>query len=208
MGLKLITAPTELPVTLAQAKLHLREDASDYDSQIQLMLEAAISYVDGPNGFLGRALIDQTWDYYLDTFAQIQSTLGGKGFIELPLPPLISVTSVNYTDSAGNEQTLPTTSYVVDDSTKPARIALTSTGNWPTISNEFKSIRIRFRAGYLDQTVSPAVSAVPGQIKAAILLLVGSLYENRETEVVGTVVNRLPVFENLLRPYRVYLSLA
>jgi hypothetical protein len=107
------------------------------------------------------------------------------------------------------EQEFPSSSYTVDSSSYPARIALKSSASWPTISDAFNAVRIRFRAGYLDQTVSPAVPNVPGSIKAAILLCVGSLYENRENEVVGTVVNRLPwAAEQLLRPHRVYLSLA
>lgn len=209
MGLKRVTSPVGFPVTLAQAKQQLREDSSDFDDQINLFIEAATMHVDGPNGFLGRALLQQTWDYNLDSFAELQRTLLGKNYIELPLPPLIQVLGVFSTDSDGAETEFPTSSYLVDTSSQPARIALKTTANWPAAAEEFTSVRIRFTAGYVDQTVSPAVDAVPGPIKAAILMLLATLYENRETFVVGTIVSSMPwAAEQLLRPYRVYLSLA
>ena len=209
MGLKQVIRPSGFPVTLTEAKVHLREDSSDFDSHIDALIEASTQYVDGPNGFLGRALLDQTWDYYLDSFTDIQTTLLGKNYIELPLPPLIQILGIFSTSSAGVETEFDSSKYLVDASSQPARVALKTAANWPTAAEEFSSIRIRFRAGYLDQTVSPAVGAVPGPIKAAILLTLGALYDQREVQVVGTIVSKLPwAAEQLLRPYRVYLSMA
>jgi len=209
MGLKLVTAPVGFPVTLTEAKWHLREDSSDFDDQINAMIEAATQYADGPNGFLGRALLEQTWDYFLDSFADVITPTIGSSFIELPLPPLLQVIGVYYMNNAGVEVEFAASNYVVDDSAQPARISLKSAASWPTVVDQVNAVRIRFRAGYLDQTVSPAVEAVPGPIKAAILMTLGTLYENRENQVVGAIVFKLPwAAEQLLRPYRVYLSLA
>lgn len=210
MGLKLVTAPTSEPVTLEQAKAHLREDSNDFNDQIEVFIEAATAYADGPSGFLGRALIDQTWDFYLDAFPAV-TVVGSRNVyaIEIPLPPLIEVLGVFYLDSNGVEQTFDAASYTVDDASEPARIVLGSTGSWPTIQEAANAVRIRFRAGYLDQGVSPAVDNVPGSIKAAILIMVGDLYQNRESSVIGQTVTKIPwSAEALLRRHRIYLSLA
>lgn len=186
-----VTAPADSPVTLAEAKAHLHVDHSDEDTLIQLLIEAATDYVDGPYGFLGRALIDQTWDYYADAFPD--------GAVYLPLPPLIEIEGVYYL-SGGAEAEF--TDYVLDEAT--GRL----TGTWPTADDETNAVRIRFRAGYLDTSVSPATANVPASIRAAILIHVADLYENRESQVAGTV-NQLPwSAEQLLRRYRYHLALA
>jgi len=204
MGLKLVTAPTELPITLDQAKQQCRAtEFTDDDELIGLFIDAAVDFADGPSGFLGRALIDQTWDYYLDAFP------ASDGSIEIPLPPLIDVVGLFYQDSAGNEQEWTSTNYVVDSSGNPGKISLASGTSWPTPIDQSGAVRIRFRAGYLDQGVSPAVANVPGAIKAALLIHVADLYANRESSIVGQTVEKLPwSAENLLRRYRFYLGMA
>lgn len=196
MALKRVSAPTDTPVSLAEAKAHLRVDHDDEDILISALIDAATEHVDGPRGVLGRAMIDQTWDYYLDEFPDAE--------IELPLPPLIEVLGVYYQTSTGEEEF---TAYEVDDASEPARLSLNS-GSWPTASTVKNAVRIRFRAGYLDTGVSPAVAAVPNPIKAAMLLYIGDLYAHRETQV-DNRIGQLPwSAEQLLRPHKFSLSFA
>ena len=68
MALTLITAPTVSPISLQQAKDHLRISHSDDDDKVQLCIDAATSFVDGEDGFLGRCLVTQTWELTIDTF--------------------------------------------------------------------------------------------------------------------------------------------
>lgn len=207
MALKRITPPANMPITLAEAKKHLREDSDDFNEQIEAFIEAAVDFVEGPTGFLGRALIDQEWDLYLDAFPC--SIDARPNEIEIPLPPLISVSGVYYLDSDGVEQTFSASSYTVDTASEPGRVMLKSAGSWPTIQQAANAVRVRFRAGYLDQTVSPAEDDVPGTIKAAILILVGDLYANRESQVVGVSVAKLPwSAEALLRTKRIHKGFA
>lgn len=210
MGLKLVTDAEDWPITLEQAKAHLREDSSDFDEQIEAYIDAATAYADGPGGYLGRALIDQTWDLYLDSFP-CPRWEGSRRIdaIEIPLPPLIEVIGVFYLDSSGTEQPVSDSNYTVDPASEPGRIVLKSGSSWPTIQQGANAVRVRFRAGYLDQTVSPAVDAVPGTIKAALLIMVGDLFSNRESSVVGASVSKIPwSAEALLRRHRIYLSMA
>src|SRR5439155_124697 len=84
-----------------------------------------------------------------------------RGHIEIPLPPLIEVEGVFYLDSNGDEQEMDATLYTVDDASQPARIALKPAASWPVTEYVENAVRVRFRAGYLDQTQSPPVDAVP-----------------------------------------------
>lgn len=201
MGLILITPPTIEPVTIVEAKAHLRVISSDDDTLISALIAAARMNVEG---WLGRALIGQTWDLYLDEFP----TDTFKG-IEIPLPPLISIDSVKYDDTSGVEQTMNPSSYYVDVASQPGWLVPTGSGaSWPTTIDAINSVRIRFTAGYVTND-SPPVGSVPQDIKSGLLLVLGSLYEHRESQIVGTIANKLPLgVEYLLRRHRVLLGMS
>ena len=206
MGLKLVTAASEYPVSRAQAKAHLREDSDDYNDQIDAMIAAA---TDEAEGFQGRALIDQTWDLYLDAWPD-SAWQGVRRVYEIriPKPPLIEVGGVYYLDSAGVEQPLDPALYTVDTMNEPGRVVLKS-GSWPTLPDLANAVRVRFRAGYVDKSGSPAVGEVPKTTFAAILIIVGDLYANRESVVLGQTVAKVPyAAEALLRRHRFDLSMA
>jgi len=198
MGLKLISPPATTPVSLALAKAQVRVVNTASDELLSLHLEAATDRVER---WLGRALIDQTWDLFLDEFPAADAV------IEIPRPPLIEVEGVFYLDGDGAEQEM-TEGFVVDAESAPARIAL-STTSWPTAQAVANAVRVRYRAGYLDLTVSPAEANVPAAIRAGVLLYVGDLYEHRATLVVGDQPAKLPGYcEDMLRAYRVELGCA
>lgn len=203
MPLKIIVPPEIFPVTLAEAKQHLRVDDSDNDDKIELCIQAATRYADGPRGFLARALITQTWELVLDRFPDFE--------MQIPLPPLQEVLSVKYDDTAGDEQTLSADDYSVDNVSEPGWIVPVTSG-WPTILEAINTVRVRFIAGYAPTDgISPVNLAenVPQDIKAAILLHVGALYEHRETTVVGSTAVQLPWgAEQLLRAHRMHLGMA
>lgn len=213
MGLRLITAPATTPISLDQAKAHLRVVDNDEDDLITALIIAATDYVET---LLGRALIDQTWELVLDAFPASDpfatDTIPdiADGAIKIPKPPLIEVISINYADESGNDQVVASSSYYVDTTSRygwvvPQGGALA----WPATINAINSVRIRFRAGFLDSGSSPPVENIPKSITAAMFLLIGALYENREQTVVATIANKLPwgVDELLLR-YRVDMSMA
>lgn len=193
MGLKLITPPAATPIALADAKAHLRVDFADDDASITAYLNAAVDYVDGPGGFLGRALVKQTWQLTLDAFPCANNP------IELPLPPLISVAEVK-----NGSAVLDPSQYRVDTASEPGRVFAAS--SWPSLS-EGDQVSITFTAGYVQG--APEAEAVPFSIKAAILLLLGTLYENRASVVIDQSAIVMPwAAEQLLRRYRFDLSIA
>lgn len=197
MAVRVITPPTEYPLTLAEVKAHLRVDHTDEDTMITAYLAAATAHAEK---FMGRALITQTLELVLDSFYDAQ--------IMIPMPPLQSVVSVRYDDAAGDEQTLvENTDYVVDTASQPGWVVAVDE-TWPTTIDTVNSVRIRFIAGYATAD-SPPVENVPFDIKAAILLMTGSLYEHRETMIAGVSVAMMPwSAEQLLRQHRVELALA
>src|SRR5262245_32745258 len=197
MALRLITAPTVEPLTLAETKQHLRVDHDDDDDLIAAYIAAAVSYCDGEYGFLGRALVTQTWELVLDNFPLHE--------IKIPLPPLQSVESIKYDDSAGDEQVVATDSYWVDAASEPGWI-VPATAGWPTaVLDAVNSVRVRFVAGYDPTTDSPPDyrANVPRAVKQAMLLQVGQFYQQREDVVIGVNAVRLSWgAEALLRPFR------
>ena len=185
---KIITPPEFLPVTLQEAKDHLRVDHADEDALIESLIMAA---VDSVEGYTRRAIVTRLVDVYFDAFSAL---------MEMPLSPLKSVESITYIDADGITQTLADTEYNVYTSRTPGAIGPAYGKTWPSVQCQKDAITVRIQAGYGD-----AWNTVPPAVRAAILLMIGHLYENREAVIVGQAVNTLPLaVDALLAPYRVY----
>lgn len=185
MPAKLITPPTLEPVTLQEAKDHLRVTTTDEDALISELITSARQQAET---FLRRALLTQTWALYLDSFPDQ---------IELPNSPVQSVTSIKYIDVDGVEQTLSTLQYDVHTQNEPALIVPAYGKTWPSIRSQLNAITVEFVAGWQIQ------QSVPGPIKSALLLIIGHLYENRENAS-PLNMHQLPYGANaLLFPYRI-----
>lgn len=192
MSLTIATSPTENPISDAEAKAHLRVDHTDDDTFIGTLVDAATQYLDGPAGILGRALVTQTWDLYLDEWP--------ANAIRIPLAPLASVTSINYVDISTEAETgWAATNYQVDTHSTIGWAVYASSATLPTLMDTINAVRVRFIAGY------GAAAAVPAPIHAAIKLIVGFWYENRGDEVAADPLN-IPGVRSLLMPYRVAWS--
>lgn len=183
MNLKLVTAPAAEPVTATEAKTHCRITGTDQDSVITILISAAREMAEA---ITRRALITQTWDMYLDRFERV---------IDVPLPPLQSVTSVTYTDTAGDSQTAASSLYDVDLAGN--RIILKDDQVWPDTLIHENSVIVRFVAGY-----GAAGTAIPQPIKQAILMLIGHFYENREVSAPIQITQVPMAADWLLSPYR------
>jgi uncharacterized phiE125 gp8 family phage protein len=177
---KLITAPTVEPFTVDEAKSHCRIDLDD--TNIVKWIKAARTKVEQDTG---RALLPQTWDLFLDApwpTAVHWSTLPWPSCafsgIDVPYPPLASVTSINVTDPSGAETVWNASNYLVDTASEPGRIALSDTGTWPTNLRMFQPIRVRFVAGW----ATPLL--IPSDLLQAMALWVGWFSEHREPSAV------------------------
>jgi uncharacterized phiE125 gp8 family phage protein len=188
MNLKIITAPTIEPVSLAEAKLHLRVTTDEDNNLISSLITVAREICEN---ITNRALATQTLELSLDRFP--------NGNIVLPYPPLISVTSIYYKNSAGvNTQWLPITEYIVDTAKEPGEIVLAYGKSYPSFTEyPTNAIKIIFIAGY--------TTDIPLSIKQAMLILCSHFYENREEFVIGQTVTKIPrAVDSLLYPYRIF----
>lgn len=181
-----ITPPAPV-VTWAQAAAHLNLGTDDTDKvYVEGLIEAATSALDGPEGWLGRALGQQTLEVRFDSFLDQ---------IVLPYPPTISITSVGYVDQAGAAQVVSSTAYeLIGRGVFPVYGAA-----WPSARWQRNALTIRYLAGY--------ATGVPAAIRHAILLMVGDLYRFRETVVPSANASKVPIAANveaLLSTFRVY----
>lgn len=190
MKTNLVTEPAIEPLTLQEAKDHIRVDGVVDDSYIEPLIKVAR---EATERYLGRALITQTWDLFMDRFPWPQT------FLEIHTPPLQSVTTVKYIDNDGAQQTLSSSIYTVDTNAEMGTLELAFNQVWPSIRDVSNAVEIRFIAGYGDNAED-----VPEGIKQAMQMLIGHLYERREMTIVGVAINQVPnSFHWLLNPYKV-----
>ena len=184
MGLKLITAPTELPVSLAEMKEHLHYTLDDQDARITSLIHVAREAAETETD---RALCPQGWKLTLDGFPS------GQTLIRIPKPPLESIDSVLYTDPAGNVQTLDPADYQVDTDSEPGRIAPASGLAWPETHPEaLGAVAVIFTAGW------QAANQVPAEIKHAMKLLVGHWFVNLEAVTTEDIPRRMTLAVHML----------
>jgi len=183
--LYLKTAPTTEPVTRAEALKHCRIETTSDNSLVDSLITASRRYVEK---ITKRQLITATWIYYLDEFPEE---------ILIPRPPLISVTSIKYINTSGVETTVSASDYTVDTYSEPARIIPAYGESWPTPRAHINVVYVEYSAGY------GAAASVPEELKSAIKLLMGHLYENREATTELNLTELPMAFYSLLMPYRV-----
>lgn len=172
----------DLLIQIELVKKHLRVEHEDDDDLISLYAEAVAGWLDGPAGWLGRALGQQT--LRVDGPPQCGAVLA------LPYPPVTEVVAISYSGADGADVIVPPSDYDV----RANRVRLVG-GSWPGAE-----LSVEFVAGYTPATL-------PRAIQAAMLLMIGDLYAFRQTSVVGTIsaeVKMTAAAEALLTPYRVW----
>lgn len=188
MSLKLITPPAFEPVTLEEARLHSHAIGGVVD-QDALTVGRIISARRWVETHTARALVTQTWDWSIDRFA---------GVLKPPIAPLQSVTSITYTDTAGNPIALAATEFTVDDDPDGARLVPAFGKSWPSTLGHINDVTVRFVAGYA------TLADIPRELRSAMLLIVSELSERREEAIVGAPITAVVLSaERLVFPYRV-----
>lgn len=183
----LIDPPAIEPVTLAEAKAHLRLTGSDDDDYVAAMITAARLHVESATR---RLLIDQTWRFYRDDWPP-----GGR--LDLPIAPVTAVTAVTVYDDAGEPTVLAPGAWLLDAAAVPARLVFTAPR--PEPGRPINGIEIDVVAGS-----GASGLAVPQPLRLAIMTLVARWYEDREGLAYGIVPSRVAgAFEALVAPFRV-----
>lgn len=161
------------PVTLQEAKDHLRVFHPSDDDMIERLIVAAR---EAAEQFTNRALVAASYRWVRTGF---------ESRFVLPLRPVESIDAVTYLDDDDVRQTVAADDYTFDAD----RMTLRPLDSWPSGTE----VNVEF-------TTDPG--EVPQAIKQGILMMVGDLYEQGNATIVGTIVAKNPAVDYLLWPYR------
>jgi uncharacterized phiE125 gp8 family phage protein len=190
VSLKLQTAAPGLPLSLAEAKLHLRVDIGEEDALITSMIAAAT--LDAEH-LMGRALMPQKWLLSLDSFPRQ---------ITLNRPPVTAVDAVTYASAGdGATSTMSPADYQLLSGNEYFGLVVPAFGKtWPAAAARPQSVQILFSTGYAD------AASVPAPITAWIKLRIGALYENREAWTAGQKIEQNSHVDFMLDRFRTWLT--
>lgn len=201
---QVIAQPTQEPVSLAEAKSHLRVDGNYDDALINLCISSARMYFENSCQI---HIAQKTVQLCMDSFPPTVPNLTVTSNINYPFQtkyypfdgtiylqgPVQSVESVTYIDTNLVEQTFGNCR--VDLVSSPARITLTTGTTWPTTAKLTNSVKVNYTAGFHHERV-------PKLLKSGMLFYVGHLYENREGVITGTIATDLPLaVESIIQQY-------
>lgn len=115
------------------------------DPKVAAVIAAVTEEIDGPDGWLGKALGEQELEWTGPNFT-----------CHLPCPPVLSIVSVKYLDQTGATKTLAASKY------RLAGDVLLPVDAWPTCSTRAPdAVRVRYLAGY---------ASVPERARQAVIL--------------------------------------
>ncbi len=187
MALVLTSGPAVEPVSVSEAKAHLRIDGSSEDVLISSLILTSRLHVEAA---LGLALINQTWMLVLDRWPS-------DGSVDIPIAPLTAVTAVRVKNSAGVATVVPATSYLVDIASKPPRLVWNNASPL-TPGRIANGIEIDLSAGF-----GASAASVPAPLKHAVLMLTAHWYEHRDPVEIGSTAARIPdAVSDLIQPFR------
>lgn len=203
MALIRTVAPAELPVLIQEVKDFLHVTGSGEDAQILTMMFEAVDLLDGPGGILNRALVTQTLTATWDRFPGAGFVYGGGCGVDLPLPPLRSVSSISYVDTDGAAQTLSSSVYRVLNAGAEftrGRVELAYGQSWPSTRDQAQAVTVTFAAGF------GARNAVPRRYGALIKQIVKEAFDQR-MPITAQAMQETPALRRLIAACR-YESVA
>ncbi|MCK9569990.1 phage head-tail connector protein [Candidatus Pacearchaeota archaeon] len=182
MHVQALGAPDFEPVTLDEIKEHLHYSADDQDDRITALISVARAACEQETD---RVICSQSMRLTLDSFP--------AGVILLPRPPVLSVTSVSYTDANDTVVVMPKADYMVDLYSEPGRIAPAKNLNWPSTSTDvFNPVQILYTAGW------DSAESIPVEIKHAVKLLCGNWFDNLSAMTMEGTPKELPLSVSML----------
>ena len=187
MSLVLTSGPATEPVSVADAKAHLRIDGTAEDVLIGSLLLTSRLHIESA---LGLALLNQTWMLVLDRWPPGAS-------LDIPIAPLQAVTAVRVRGASGVATLVPSTSYLIDIVSKPPRLVWNQAPQ-PYPGAAANGIEIDLTVGF-----GASAASVPAPLKHAILMLTAHWYEHRDPVEIGSSAMRIPdAVTDLIQPFR------
>lgn len=193
MGLTVITAATEEPITVVEAKSHCKIETDEDDGLVAGFIFAAREYVENDTHL---KLMAQTLDYTVDDGWPCVYVRGyHRTRIELPVKPVASITSISYVDTSGVTQTLASNQYTLRKDGSVHFVEPVYGVSWPGVRCQTAAITVRFVAG-------GTTSEVPNSIMQALRMLIAHADKNREAVSDGKFVEVPMGVESFLSPHR------
>lgn len=194
MSYTIITPASLKALTTTEVKNYLRVDSDAEDTLIGVLIDAATNMAEHYLGrFLLTTIVEEFYDFFpVNKIGVEPFRADGRNIIYLGRGPVQSVSQVKYIDGNGDEQWVDPVNYRVDKVSEPARIM--PYNGWPGSRDTVNAVIVRYTCGYTQ------ASDVPANIKMAMLLMIGEMYEKRVDSV-----HRLPTAsEYLLNPFRAF----
>ena len=184
-----------LPITLEDFKTHLRIEHNDSDRYLLDKLQTATQQVED---YIGAPVIEREFKIVLSAWPTV-ATDGTVG-IRVPNPPLVSVTSIVYRDTADTEQTVDGANYRIAQADDYPLIIPVNDNSWPDVLSVDDAIVITYVAGWASKP-----SEVPGAIREAVMVRAATRAAMTEEAGLGTVkwdISAGLSFAELLRPFQ------
>lgn len=179
------TAPTE-PVTLVEAKLHLKVDHDEDDDYITDLISAAREFCEEHTA---RSFVSQSWQlgYPHWPVPSFWQRWHHAPEFQLARPPVSSVTSVKYRAVGGSAlTTLDSANYTFDPDVLPGLIRFARSVSLPSLNHDYSAP--------IQVTVACATDeVVPARVVLAIKQMLTQFYENRVPVVQGTIATSVPL---------------
>jgi uncharacterized phiE125 gp8 family phage protein len=172
--------PVTEPVSVAEAKAHLRVPHNDDDAYISTLIKTARQSIEAKTGL---GLISQGWSVFLDDWPE-------QGVIELPLAPVLDVIDIKVHGDDDSFAIIDPAHYYADKVSRPARIILRGSRDWAAPGRVANGIEILLTIGFV---------IVPEPLREAVLQLVGHWHETRGDE---TADEKPLGLGQLIQPYR------
>jgi uncharacterized phiE125 gp8 family phage protein len=182
-----VTDATSEPLSLGEAKAHLKETLVDAanDAYIEALMKVARTEAENR---LQRSLLETTWLLTIDAFPDV---------IELRRPPILGVDWIKYLDTSGSVQTLGSSNYQVRTTEQPGEVIPAYGKSWPDTLCHPGAVQVQYRAGYAE------AAQVPVPIVQWIKLAIADLYEARSRSAEKPRVPQT-FADALLEPYRIW----
>ena len=149
-------------LTEVKANVSIHSTNTDHDTELTDIALAAITILERAcrRQFTTRAVV-----WWLDAFPDVDC-------LEVPLPPMTILTSIEYYDVNDSLQTWSSANYLSDLVSQPGRIAPISSQSWPSTYDRENAVKITYSAGYGSEP-----NDYPAPIKQAIKLTVRAWFE-------------------------------
>ena len=149
-------------LTKVKAAIPVHSSNTDHDTELTDLTLSAIGLLERAckRQFKTRSVV-----WTLDEFPE-------TNYIEVPLPKLSNLTSIQYYDVSNTQQTWLSSKYEVDTASEPGRVGPISSESWPSTYDRLNAVTVTYDSGYGSDETS-----FPNGIQQAIKLTVKAWFE-------------------------------